>query len=109
KHRKEIMEGKTPSSPMWKLANKLVFSKIREAFGGNVRFWVTGGAPLGMDSTNWFLDVGIRIFEGYGMTETSPVISRNTFKQYRAGTVGPVIPNMDARIAEDGELEVRGT
>jgi long-chain acyl-CoA synthetase len=61
-----------------------------------------------MDTTNWFLDVGIRIFEGYGMTETSPVISRNTFEHYRAGTVGEVVPNMDTRIAEDGELEVRG-
>ena len=108
KHRNETMANKKPTALGYKIADKLVFSKVREAFGGRARVFIAGGAPLGMDTTNWFLDVGIRIFEGYGMTETSPVISRNTFKQYRAGTVGPVVPNMDTRIAEDGELEVRG-
>jgi long-chain acyl-CoA synthetase len=62
-----------------------------------------------MDSANWFLDVGIRIFEGYGLTETSPVISRNTFEAYRVGTVGQIIPNLEIRVAEDGEIEARGT
>jgi long-chain acyl-CoA synthetase len=62
-----------------------------------------------MGSSEWFLDMGIRIFEGYGMTETSPVISRNTFDGYRIGTVGLVIPNLETRLAPDGELEVRGT
>ena len=109
KHRKEIMAGKQPSSPLWKLANKLVYSKLREAFGGRARVFVSGGAPLGMDSAEWFLDVNIRIFEGYGLTETSPVISRNTFDAYRIGTVGQIIPNMEIRIAEDGEIEARGT
>jgi len=93
----------------WKLADKLVYSKIREAFGGQVKVFVSGGAPLGMDSSEWFLDMGIRIFEGYGMTETSPVISRNTFDGYRIGSVGKVIPNLETRLASDGELEVRGT
>jgi long-chain acyl-CoA synthetase len=106
--RKTLMEGKTPSSPAWKLARKLVYSKIAEAFGGNARVFIAGGAPLGMDSINWFLDAGIRIMEGYGLTETSPVISRNTFEGYRAGTVGYMVPNIETRIAEDGELEVRG-
>ena len=59
----------------WKLADKLVFSKIREAFGGRVWLFVSGGAPLGMDTAGWFADVGIRILEGYGLTETSPVIA----------------------------------
>jgi long-chain acyl-CoA synthetase len=108
-NRQALIEGRTPGSPLWKLANKLVYSKLREAFGGEVKFWVSGGAPLGMDSAEWFLDMGIRIFEGYGMTETSPVISRNTFDGYRIGTVGEVIPNMEMRLAGDGELEVRGT
>jgi long-chain acyl-CoA synthetase len=108
KHRAEVMANKQPGALGWKIADKLVFSKVREAFGGHSRVFIAGGAPLGMDTTNWFLDVGIRIFEGYGMTETSPVISRNTFEHYRAGTVGEVVPNMDTRIAEDGELEVRG-
>jgi long-chain acyl-CoA synthetase len=107
-HREEIMKGIQPSALGYKLADKLVFSKVREAFGGKARLFIAGGAPLGMDTTEWFLDVGIRIFEGYGMTETSPVISRNTYAAYRAGTVGQVIPNMEARIASDGELEVRG-
>lgn len=108
KHRAEIMSNKTPSSLSWKIADRLVYSKVRDAFGGRARVFVAGGAPLGMDTTNWFLDVGIRIFEGYGMTETSPVIARNTFEAYRAGTVGGMIPNIETRIASDGELEVRG-
>ncbi len=109
KHRKELMEGKTPGSLGWKIANKLVYSKLKEAFGGQVKIWVAGGAPLGMDSAKWFLDMGIRIFEGYGLTETSPVISRNTFDGYRMGTVGTVIPNLEIRMAQDGEIEVKGT
>ncbi len=109
KHRKELMEGKTPSALGWKVANKLVYSKLKEAFGGEVKFWISGGAPLGMDSAEWFLDMGIRIFEGYGLTETSPVISRNTFDGYRMGTVGKVIPNMEIRVASDGEIEARGS
>jgi long-chain acyl-CoA synthetase len=107
-NRKTLLKGETPWSPAWKMANKLVYSKIREAFGGRARVFIAGGAPLGMDSAEWFLNVGIRIFEGYGMTETSPVISRNTFKHYRIGTVGEIVPNMETRIAPDGELEVRG-
>ena len=109
KHRKQLMDGKIPSGLGWKIADKLVYSKLKEAFGGNVKFWVSGGAPLGMDSAKWFLDMGIRIFEGYGLTETSPVISRNTFDGYRIGTVGTVVPNMELRVAPDGEVEVHGT
>jgi long-chain acyl-CoA synthetase len=108
-NRKTLMAGKTPWSPLWKLADRLVYSKLKSAFGDKVKFWVSGGAPLGMDSAEWFLNMGIRIFEGYGMTETSPVISRNTFDGYRIGTVGQVIPNLETRVAADGELEVRGT
>jgi long-chain acyl-CoA synthetase len=92
----------------WKLADKLVFSKIREAFGGRVKTFVSGGAPLGMDTAGWFADVGIRILEGYGLTETSPVIALNTPTRSRIGTVGPVLANVAIRFAPDGELEVRG-
>jgi long-chain acyl-CoA synthetase len=109
KHRKALMAGKTPGALGWKLADKLVYSKLKEAFGGKANIYVSGGAPLGMDSAEWFLDMGIRIFEGYGLTETSPVISRNTFDGYRIGTVGMVIPNLELRMAEDGEIEVWGT
>jgi len=92
----------------WKVADKLVFSKIREAFGGRVKTFVSGGAPLGMDTAGWFADVGIRILEGYGLTETSPVIGLNSPVKSRIGTVGPVLNNVEVRFAADGELEVRG-
>ncbi len=85
-----------------------MFSKIREAFGGCVTVFVSGGAPLGMDSAGWFADAGIRIFEGYGLTETSPVIALNFPNAHRIGTVGKALENVQCRFAEDGELEVRG-
>jgi len=85
-----------------------VFGKIREAFGGRVATFVSGGAPLGMDSAAWFADMGIRILEGYGLTETSPVIALNTREKHRIGTVGPVLANVEVRFAPDAELEVRG-
>jgi long-chain acyl-CoA synthetase len=107
-HRAEILDGKTPGSLSWKLANKLVYSKIREAFGGEVKVFVSGGAPLGMDTAGWFADAGIRIFEGYGLTETSPVIALNYPKTHRIGTVGQKMPNVEVRIAPDGEVEVKG-
>lgn len=109
KYKDEVVQGNTPSSLTWTLANQLVFSKVKEAFGGDVKLYVSGGAPLGKETTDWFLSAGIRIIEGYGMTETSPVIARSTFKDFRANTVGRVIPNMEARLAGDGELEVRGS
>src|SRR6202041_135651 len=100
--------GKTPTGLSWKVANKLVYSKIRDAFGGQAEVFISGGAPLGMDSAGWFADVGIRIFEGYGLTETSPVIAVNYPNAHRIGTVGRVQENVQARFAEDGELEVKG-
>ena len=107
-HRQQTLEGKAPSGLGWKLANKLVFAKIREAFGGRVRTFVSGGAPLGIDTAGWFADVGIRIFEGYGLTETSPVIALNNPAKYRIGTVGPLLDNVQVRLAVDSEVEVRG-
>jgi long-chain acyl-CoA synthetase len=108
KHRDETLAGKQPGGLGWKLADKLVFSKICAAFGGRVRFFVSGGAPLGMDTAGWFADVGIRILEGYGLTETSPLIAVDNPQQHRIGTVGPVLENVQVRFAADGELEVRG-
>ncbi len=108
-HKDEIAQGKTPGSLGWKIANYLVFGKVKEAFGGNVKLYVSGGAPLGKETTDWFLSAGIRIVEGYGMTETSPVIARSTMDAFRPNTVGKVIPNLEARLASDGELEVRGS
>jgi long-chain acyl-CoA synthetase len=102
------LKGKQPAGFDWAVADKLVFSKIRAAFGGRVWLFVSGGAPLGMDTAGWFADVGIRILEGYGLTETSPVIALNTPEKYRIGTVGPVLNNVEVRFAADGELEARG-
>jgi len=107
-HKPEILAGKTPNSLSWKIANKLVFSKLREGLGGNIQTFISGGAPLGRELAEWYADAGIRIHEGYGLTETSPVISLNTPKRHRIGTVGRILPNLEARIAEDGEILVRG-
>jgi long-chain acyl-CoA synthetase len=108
RHREETMAGKQPGGLGWKLADKLVFAKIHAAFGGRVWLFVSGGAPLGMDTAGWFADVGIRIMEGYGLTETSPLIAVDDPQSYRIGSVGPVLQNVEVRFAPDGELEVRG-
>ena len=85
-----------------------MFSKVREGLGGRARIFVSGGAPLGREIATWFADIGIRIHEGYGLTETSPVIAVNNPINHRLGTVGKPLPNIEVRIAEDGELLVRG-
>jgi long-chain acyl-CoA synthetase len=108
KNREATMRGEGPSGLVWGLAHKLVYSKIREAFGGCVGTFVSGGAPLGMDTAGWFADAGIRIMEGYGLTETSPVIAVNYPSAYKIGTVGKPLSNVQCRFAEDGELEVKG-
>ena len=107
-HREEILAGKRPSSLRWKLANSLLYSKIRAGLGGQVEIFISGGAPLGRDLAEWYADVGIRIHEGYGLTETSPVIAINTPQHHRIGTVGKVLENVECKIAPDGEILVRG-
>ena len=107
-HREEILAGKTPGSFSWKLADKLVFSKVRSGIGGRVEFFISGGAPLGRELAEWYADIGIRIHEGYGLTETSPVIAVNTPTAHRVGSVGKPLGNVEVRIAEDGEILVRG-
>ncbi|HKI26031.1 MAG TPA: long-chain fatty acid--CoA ligase [Candidatus Sulfotelmatobacter sp.] len=108
RHKPEILAGQTPTSLSWKLANKLVFSKIREGMGGHVETFISGGAPLGRELAEWYAAVGIRIHEGYGLTETSPVIGVNNPVDHRIGTVGKILSNIEVRIAEDGEILVRG-
>jgi len=103
-----VYDGRRPSATSWKLANKLVYSKVAEAFGGRVRIFVSGGAPLGIDTANWFASVGVALWEGYGLTETSPVIAVNTPKSHRMGAVGVPLSNLEIKLAEDGELLVRG-
>ena len=107
-HRDQILAGKRPSPVNWKLADSLLYSKIRAGVGGRVDIFISGGAPLGRDLAEWFADVGIRIHEGYGLTETSPVIALNTPQAHRLGTVGKVLKNVECKIASDGEILVRG-
>jgi long-chain acyl-CoA synthetase len=107
-HRDTVYDGRRPSSLLWKLADKLAYSKVREAFGGRVKVFVPGGAPLGIDTAKWFAAVGIALWEGYGLTETSPVLALNTPITHRMGSVGKPLPNIELKLAEDGELLVRG-
>jgi long-chain acyl-CoA synthetase len=108
KHSDTVYDGRQPSSALWKLASKLAYSKVREAFGGRVKVFVVGGAPLGIDTAKWFASVGIALWEGYGLTETSPVIALNTPLTHRMGAVGMPMRNVELRLATDGELLVKG-
>ncbi len=107
-HRSETLADSRPASLAWKLCDRLVYSKVRAGMGGRAEVFISGGAPLGRELAEWYADIGVRIDEGYGLTETSPVIAVNSPAAHKLGTVGKPLANVEVRIAEDGEILVRG-
>jgi long-chain acyl-CoA synthetase len=92
----------------WLVANAIVYKKIRAGVGGRIRYFISGGAPISAELVEFFWAIGIPIYQGYGLTETSPVVAVNTVKANKVGTVGRPIPHVDVKIAEDGEVLVKG-
>ncbi|WP_448388730.1 AMP-dependent synthetase/ligase [Microbacterium aurum] len=110
-HSRLLQEGKkVPLGTRIKFAlfDKLVYGKLREAMGGRVTYAVSGSAPLGPRLGHFFHSLGVTILEGYGLTETTAPATVNLAKKSKIGTVGPVLPGVGVRLAEDGEVEVRG-
>jgi len=99
-----------PSSFMrkWKLADRLVFSQVKEKLGGRLRGMVSGGGTLSSELARFFWALDLPILEGYGLTETAPIVSTNPIVRAKAGTVGKILPNVDVKIADDGEVLVKG-
>jgi long-chain acyl-CoA synthetase len=106
-----LSDGRVPSA--WlrlesALADRLVFREIRARLGGRIRYAVSGGAALSVDIGRLFYGIGLPILEGYGLTETAPVLSLMPLRKVKLGTVGKALPNVELRLADDGEILARG-
>lgn len=97
-----------PRNVLDKFANKLVYSKLTEALGGRLKYMISGGAPLSAPIERFFVNIGIPLYQGYGLSETSPVISVNTPVAYRFGSCGKKLESVEIKLSSEGELLVRG-
>ncbi len=107
-HRDDVLAQRRIEDRAWRMADRLVFRAIREGLGGRVQMMISGSAPLGKELAEWYPTVGLALYEGYGLTEASPVISRNTPQDHKIGSVGKILTNLEVRIADDGEILARG-
>ena len=107
----EYVRNQEPPPPhvvaMYKVADKLVFSKIRQAFGGRIRLCISGGASLPPHVAKFFIGAGVPILEGYGLTETASVVAVNRENKFKIGSIGLPIPYVEVRVADDGELLIK--
>src|SRR6202008_4262625 len=92
----------------WSVANALVYKKIRAGLGGQRQRFASGGGPLATELAEFFWSIGVEVYQGYGLTETSPIVSSNNMEMNKVGTVGRPIPNVEVKIAPDGEVLVKG-